>query len=284
MNTQEQANLANKVNHSNIGQDKLNISQDCRTKTQESTNLALEKRTGNNANNVFADFIEGTKKGLPIAFGYIPVGFAFGLMAVKGGIPVWIAIMISMTNLTSAGQFAGAGLIIANASLYEITLTTFVINIRYMLMSLSLSQKIVENMPRLQRSIMAFGITDETFAVASLEDKEITFSLMMGLIAAPYWGWSLGTALGAVLTTFLPGILQNAMGIALYAMFIALIIPASKKSKAALAVVIAAISLSSLFNWVAVFEQLSQGWIIIIATIIASAIGATFFPRTEDEI
>jgi len=228
-------------------------------------------------------FRKGINKGLPIAFGYVPVAFAFGLMAVKGGIPGWIAILISMTNLTSAGQFAGAGLIIANATLFEITLTTLVINIRYMLMSLSLSQKVNEKMPSSQRSMMAFGITDETFAVAAMEEEEITFPYMMGLIIVPYFGWAFGTALGAGLTAYLPETLQNAMGIALYAMFIALIIPAFKKSKAAFVVVLVAVFISSMFRWAPHLNQLSQGWVIIIATILASSCGALLFPRQEEE-
>jgi predicted branched-subunit amino acid permease len=192
--------------------------------------------------------------------------------------------LISLTNLTSAGQFAGAGLIIAHASLFEITLTTFVINIRYMLMSLSLSQKISEEMPIIKRSVMAFGITDETFTVASLEKEEITFSYMMGLVTGPYWGWGLGTVFGALCTSILPATLQNSMGIALYAMFIALIVPATKKSKAALVVTIIAISISSIFKWTPYLNTISTGWMIIIATIIASTLGAIFFPREKDEI
>lgn len=230
-----------------------------------------------------SDFSRGIKQGIPIALGYIPVSFTFGLMAVNGGIPVWITIMISLTNLTSAGQFAGAGLIIANASLFEITLTTFVINIRYMLMSLSLSQKITR-MPLFKKCIMAFGITDETFAVASMEKSEVSFAYMMGLIACPYWGWALGTVLGALTTSLLSEKLQSSMGIALYAMFIALFVPASKKSKAALVVVIVAVSLSSVLKWAPFLNQISSGWSIIIATIIASTVGAVLFPRKEDEL
>jgi len=228
------------------------------------------------------DFKRGVNQGIPIALGYIPVSFTFGLMAVEGGIPAWIAVLISLTNLTSAGQFAGAGLIIANASLFEISLTTFVINIRYMLMSLSLSQKIAARMPLVKRCIMAFGITDETFAVASLEKEEISFPYMAGLISCPYAGWVLGTLLGAVTTSILPAALQSSMGIALYAMFIALFVPASKKSKSAFIVVIIAISISSAFKWVPYINKISGGWSIIIATIIASAIGAVLFPREED--
>lgn len=228
------------------------------------------------------DFRRGLKQGLPIAFGYIPVSFTFGLMAVSGGIPAWVAIIISLTNLTSAGQFAGAGLIIANASLFEITATTFVINIRYMLMSLSLSQKITE-MPLFKKCIMAFGITDEIFAVASLEKKEVSFAYMMGLISCPYWGWALGTALGALTTSILPEKLQSSMGIALYAMFIALFIPASKKSKAALIVVITAVGMSSMLKWMPFLQKISAGWSIIMVTIIAATAGAVLFPRKEDE-
>ena len=230
-----------------------------------------------------SDFSRGIKQGIPIALGYIPVSFTFGLMAVNGGIPVWIAILISLTNLTSAGQFAGAGLIIAGASLFEITLTTFVINIRYMLMSLSLSQKITR-MPLFEKCVMAFGITDETFAVASLEKREVSFAYMMGLITCPYWGWALGTVLGALTTSFLSEKLQSSMGIALYAMFIALFVPASKKSKAALAVVVMAVSLSSLVKWTPYLNKISSGWSIIIATIIASIVGAVLFPKEEDQI
>jgi len=230
------------------------------------------------------EFRRGVNQGLPITLGYIPVAFTFGLMAVNGGIPVWTAILISLTNLTSAGQFAGASLIIANASLFEITLATFVINIRYMLMSLSLSQKITSKMPMFKRCIMAFGITDEIFTVASLEKGQVTFAYMIGLTVCPYFGWTLGTVLGAGITSMLPKTLQSSMGIALYAMFIALIVPSAKKSKAALAVVIAAVFISTIFKLLPCMKLISGGWSIIIATIIAAVIGAVFFPRKDDEL
>lgn len=231
-----------------------------------------------------ADFFHGLRQGIPIALGYIPVSFTFGLMAVNGGIPVWTAILISLSNLTSAGQFAGTNLIIANASLLEITLTTFVVNIRYMLMSLSLSQKVAPQMAFLKRCIMAFGITDETFAIASLGKGEITFGYFLGLVTCPYWGWALGTALGALTSSVLPRTIQSSMGIALYAMFIALVVPAAKKSRAAFVVAITAIFISSFFHWAPYFARMSGGWSIIFATIIASAVGAFFYPREDDEI
>ncbi|HHW66358.1 MAG TPA: AzlC family ABC transporter permease [Epulopiscium sp.] len=227
------------------------------------------------------DFSRGFKLGIPIALGYFPVSFTFGLMAVNGGIPVWLAIFISLSNLTSAGQFAGTSLIISNASLFEIGLTTFIINIRYMLMSLSLSQRITPCMSLLQRCIIAFGITDETFAVASLEEKELTFPFMSGLIVGPFLGWVLGTAVGAIACSILPEQLQSAMGIALYAMFIALVVPTAKKSRAALMVVLTGILISSCLKWIPYISQISDGFRIIAATIVASTVGAIFFPKEE---
>jgi predicted branched-subunit amino acid permease len=236
-----------------------------------------------NKKEYLSKFKLGVRQGMPIALGYLPVSFTFGLIAVKGGIPVGAAILISMTNLTSAGQFAGTSLIIANATLGEISLTTFVINIRYLLMSLSLAQRVAPLTSFLKRCIMAFGITDETFAVASLEEKEITFPYMLGLITCPYWGWALGTALGAVTSSILPQPLQSSMGIALYGMFIALIVPAAKKEKAALVIVVIAVLISSLFTWLPKINSISGGWSIIIATIVASGIGAVIFPREDED-
>ena len=167
---------------------------------------------------------------MPIALGYIPVSFSFGMLAVQNGIPAWAAIVISMTNLTSAGQFAGMNIISAAGGMWEMAITTFVINLRYMLMSLSLSQKIGK-MSLARRLITAFGITDEVFAVASTTPIAITFPFMLGLIAIPYIGWTLGTVLGAFINNLLPTSLADAMGITLYAMFIAIIIPASRRDK-----------------------------------------------------
>ncbi len=230
------------------------------------------------------DFYYGIKKGVPIALGYIPVSFTFGLMVVNGGMPVWAAILISLSNFTSAGQFAGANLIIANSTFFEIGLTTFVVNIRYMLMSLSLSQKIKQDMSLLKRCVMSFGITDETFTIASLEKGELSFSYMIGLISCPYIGWALGTTLGAVVCSMLPETLQNSMGIALYAMFIALVIPPAKKSKAALFVAATAVGVSCVFAWLPLLKGVSGGWSIIACTIIAAGLGAALFPREEDEV
>ncbi|NMA85122.1 MAG: AzlC family ABC transporter permease [Epulopiscium sp.] len=229
-----------------------------------------------------SDLKIGIKKGIPICLGYIPVSFTFGLMAVNGGLPPWFPIFISITNLTSAGQFAGLNLILQNSSLIEIGMTIFIINIRYMLMSLALSQKISPNMSFAKRALISHGITDETFAVASMETEEISFEYLLGLIIGPILGWTLGTALGALACSVLPTSIQSAMGIALYAMFIALVIPATKHSKKIGIVVFIAVLLSCAFTWIAFFLTMSSGWKLITATILAAGIGASFFPVEEE--
>ena len=224
------------------------------------------------------DFKHGLKRGMPIAIGYIPVSFTFGLMAVSGGLPVWMAVFISLSNLTSAGQFAGTNLIIAGAGFLEITLTTFIINIRYMLMSLSLSQRIDKSMTLRERLITAFGITDETFAVSSMEPGILTYSYMLGLILGPIIGWSTGTLLGALISSALPTSLSSAMGIALYGMFIAIIIPPAKKSKAIAYVILISVVITCILKYAPIFSIISAGFRVIIATILGAGIGAILFP------
>ena len=245
--------------------------------------IELELETIHTNTSARDDFIYGIKRGVPICLGYIPVSFTFGLMAVEGGLPPWFAIFISMSNLTSAGQFAGLGIILENGSLLEIAMTTFIINLRYMLMSLSLSQKVDPFMSLMKRALVSFGITDEVFAIASIGPKILTFPYMFGLIIPPIFGWTLGTALGALISSILPHSIQNAMGIALYAMFIALVVPVAKKSKQVAIIIIVAVTIHSVFTWVHVFDALSGGWKLIITTIIASSIGAYLFPREVEE-
>lgn len=226
-------------------------------------------------------FQYGIKRGLPIAIGYLPVSFTFGLMAVNGGLPVWLAIFISLTNLTSAGQFAGTNLIFAGAGLFEIGLTTFVINIRYMLMSLSLSQKIDTNIGLFKRLVFSFGITDETFSVASMETGKLSNAYLLGLISGPIVGWSLGTALGALICSALPASLASAMGIALYGMFIAIIIPPARKSKAVVVVLALSIVIHCCLRYLPVFSFISSGFQVILATMLSAGIGAVLFPMEE---
>ena len=130
-------------------------------------------------------FRRGLRDGIPICLGYLSVSFTFGMMATNGGLPVWFSVVISMTNLTSAGQFAGTAIIIAAGSLIELAVTTFIINIRYMLMSLSLSQKVDPKMSLAARFAIAFGITDEIFAVSMQQKERINTKYFTGLILTP---------------------------------------------------------------------------------------------------
>lgn len=228
-------------------------------------------------------FIKGVKHGIPIGVGYLPVSFTFGFLAVSGGLPVWMACLISLTNLTSAGQFAGTNLILAGAGYVEVALTTFVINLRYMLMSLSLSQKLDQTTGTLKRLVLAFGITDETFVVSSLQSGILKASYMLGLISMPILGWNVGTLLGGTVSTILPVALQNAMGIALYAMFIALIIPAARDSRHVLSVIFVAVAVNCILKYIPLFGFISSGFRVILATVLASAYGAWKYPKEEEE-
>ncbi len=231
----------------------------------------------------------GLRKGIPIFLGYLPVSFTFGFMAVSGGLPVWLAVFMSATNLTSAGQFAGMNLIFAQAGYLELALTTFVINLRYSLMSLSLSQRIDHGIPIWKRLIFSFGITDETFVVASMEADAsaekggLSAGFLFGLITLPFIGWTFGTFLGGSVSTLLPPSLQNAMGIGLYAMFIALIIPASREKKEVCVVVILAVIFACTLKYAPLLRQISSGFRVILATILAAGLGAFLFPEDEKE-
>lgn len=227
-------------------------------------------------------FIYGVKRGFPIALGYLPVSFTFGLMAVNGGLPLWLAVFISLSNLTSAGQFAGTSLILSGAGYLEITLTTFVINIRYMLMSLSLSQKLDKKITLPQRLIFGFGITDETFSIASAEAGALTNEYMLGLISTPILGWTLGTFLGGLICSSLPEALSSAMGIALYGMFIAIIVPPATASRPICAIILLSIAITVALKYLPLFSFISDGFRVIIATVIGAAFGAYFYPVKEE--
>ncbi len=230
-----------------------------------------------------AEFKQGLAAGMPIGIGYVPVAFTFGFMAVSGGLPVWAAVLISFTNLTSAGQFAGTNLIVAGAGSVEVALTTFVINLRYILMSLALSQKIDAAASLKERLIWSFGITDETFVVASVGNKTLTSSYMFGLIALPILGWNAGTLLGGCISQVLPEALQNAMGIGLYAMFVALIVPAARDSARVLLIILIAVAVNCLLMYIPAFSFISSGFRVILATIAASAVGAFLYPEESGE-
>ncbi|MBU1105201.1 MAG: AzlC family ABC transporter permease [Candidatus Riflebacteria bacterium] len=225
-------------------------------------------------------FFSGLCDGIPICLGYIVVSMSFGMLAVAQNIPISIAIALSMTNMTSAGQFAAVNLAGTFASYAEIGVATLVINIRYALMSLVLSQKI-EKMPFFKRMIIAFGITDEIFTLASTRSEKVNFRYMSGLIVTPYIGWAMGTTLGATINSLLPKAIAAAMGITLYGMFIAIVMPAAKEEKAVLITLIIAMFLSCVFRYAPYLSQLSSGWAVIIVTLVTAALAATMVQIKE---
>ncbi|MBP5710767.1 MAG: AzlC family ABC transporter permease [Bacteroidales bacterium] len=228
------------------------------------------------------EYIRGLLSGKSIGLGYIPVSFTFGLVAVQMGFSPWLAVFISFTNLASAGQFAGIRLIEGGAPIIELCMTTFVINLRYFLMSLTLTQKIVPKMPLWKRCIMAFGVTDEIFALASMEKEDVQFPFFGGLMTLPIVGWSFGTFLGAFAAELLPPIVQACMGIALYCMFIAIIIPPATDDKHILYSILIAAAFSCIFKYVPGINIISQtggGWSMIISAVAAAAICASLLKR-----
>lgn len=227
-----------------------------------------------------ANFKTGLWHGVPIALGYLFVSFGFGISAVAAGISILASVGISLTNLTSAGQVAGIAVIAAGGSVAELALTQLVINIRYSLMGIALTQKLCPNYSKLHRMITSFGITDEVFGVASSRDFEITPSYMYGLILLPIVGWTMGTLLGAVAGNILPEKLSAAMGIMIYGMFVAIVVPEMKKTKPVILAVAIAAGVSVLLHYV--FTFISAGFSIVISGVVASAITALFFPIKED--
>lgn len=229
------------------------------------------------------EFLEGARDGLPICLGYFSVSMAFGLTAVLSGVPAWAAVVISLTNLTSAGQFAGMNLLAAHGALLEVGLTTLIINIRYFLMSISVSQKVEQKMTMKERLALSFGITDEIFAVSMQRDRELTGAYLGGLMLTPIVGWTLGTLTGAVATSFMPEILSNAFGIALYGMFIAVIVPPAREKKSVLFAVLLAVAASVACSILPGIRRLSSGWTIILITVAVCGIASWLYPIEESE-
>ncbi|MBQ8239052.1 MAG: AzlC family ABC transporter permease [Oscillospiraceae bacterium] len=226
----------------------------------------------------------GVNRGLPVGVGYFSVSFGFGAMAAAQGIKALDAALISLTNLTSAGQFAGLTLIIAAAGLWEMILTQVVINSRYALMSLALSQKMGQKIGILPRLVIAFFNTDEIFALAMAERNPLTVPFMLGLGTTPILGWTAGTLCGALAGSVLPLAVRTALGVMLYGMFIAIVVPPARQERPVLVTVILALVLSCLFTWVPGLQAVSAGISIVICTVAAAAICAWLFPIAEEEV
>lgn len=224
--------------------------------------------------------MEGIRDGLPIALGYLSVSFTFGMAASAAGLNWMEAVVISATNLTSAGQFAGLALIQSQAAMIELALTTLVINLRYSLMSLSLAQKLDPALTTLQKGLLAFGNTDEIFAVA-ISQPVIRFPYMFGLMIMPFLGWTGGTLLGCLFSTLLPEAVRSAFGVAIYGMFIAIVCPAARQLRPVAVVALSAVMLSTVIRICPLLSWISEGFSIILCTLAAAALGAALYPVQE---
>lgn len=232
---------------------------------------------------MFKAYRKGLLHGMPIALGYLSVAFAFGIQAVSLGLSPVQALLISMLNVTSAGQLAGLQLMAGGAGLAEMALTQLTINMRYSLMSLSLSQKLDNSMTVPHRLLLSFCNTDEVFAVASQQPGTIGKAYLYGLTNGPWLGWSAGTVIGALAGNFLPVSVTNALGIAIYAMFIAIVLPPFRENRAIRKVIFIAVAMSCLLQLLPLFAFLSDGFRIIICAVVSAAAGAWLWPIPQPE-
>ena len=230
------------------------------------------------------EYTAGMKAGMPVCIGYFSVSFGFGAMAVAQGLSVWHAILISATNLTSAGQFAGLTVIAAGAALIEMILTQLVINSRYALMSLALGPRFGPTVGTGKRLAAAFFNTDEIFALGMAREGKLTTAYFLGAGTVAALGWTGGTAMGALAGSLLPLAVRASLGVMLYGMFIAIVVPQARQEKPILLSVVLALVFSCLFSWVPVLKDVSAGLAIVICTVAAAAICALVCPVEEEAV
>ncbi len=228
-------------------------------------------------------FLRGLRAGVPVGIGYLSVSFTFGIMAVRYGLAWWQALLISMTTLTSAGQLAGIGIMSVGGSYLELFVSQLTINVRYSFMSVSLSQKTDSKFRGVWRLLLGFFMTDEIFAIASSQ-KEVSRIYFTGLSIAPYIGWTFGTLFGALLGAVLPARLMSALGIAIYGMFVAIVVPDARRERSILSAALISVALSCIFYFTPVIKQLPMGIMISVCAIAAALVCALLFPiRSETD-
>lgn len=228
------------------------------------------------------NYFRGVRAGIPIGLGYLSVSFGLGILAVSMGMHVWQAVLISMVTLTSAGQLSGIHTMCMPGQYMEMLVSQMTINVRYSFMSICLSQKTDSKFKGIYRLLLGFFMTDEIFAVASTE-KSVSRSFFLGLAAAPYIGWTCGTLLGALLGDVLPERVMGALCLAIYAMFVAIIIPEVRAEKTLGIVVGVSVLLSTAFYYLPILKNISSGLAVTVCAIVAAVVGALFFPKKDEE-
>ncbi len=229
-------------------------------------------------------FLSGMKDGIPIGLGYFAVAFALGITAYNIGFNAIQAFVASISCTASAGEYAAFAVIGAGGSFAELAVIELVSNARYLLLSCTLSQKIDPSLPIWHRLLMSHGITDEIFAINIAREGNADPFYSYGAMLVSQPAWALGTAIGVIVGNILPEIVVTALSVAIYGMFIAIIIPAAKKEKVVAGIVVVCFVLSTLFSKLSIFGSISSGVKIIILTVVISAAAAVMFPvEVRDE-
>lgn len=226
---------------------------------------------------------KGLHDGIPIALGYLAVGFTLGIAAKNAGFTPFQAMVASLTNNASAGEFAAFTLITAGASYLEVAVMELVANARYLLMSCALSQKLSPDTPLLHRLLISYDVTDEIFGVAVSEPGKLNPFYNYGMMTVAIPGWSLGTFFGVIMGNILPANIVSALSVGLYGMFLAIIIPPARKSKVIAALVTISMVSSYIFSRLPVISNISSGIRTIILTVVIAGIAAVLFPVKEED-
>ena len=229
------------------------------------------------------NFLSGMRDGIPIALGYLAVSFTLGIACRNIGMSAFDATVMSLTNLTSAGEFAALSIIVAGAGYWEMALSQFVINLRYMLMSASLSQKLAPDTPLYHRLLVGYGVTDEIFGISINVPGRLDPFYTYGAVSIASPAWALGTCLGVVLGNVLPERIVVALSVALYGMFIAIIVPPARKDKTLALLVLVSMAASWAFPLVPFLAGISGGMKIILLTVVISLIAALLFPLPAEK-
>ena len=227
-------------------------------------------------------FRNGNIDGIPIALGYFAVAFALGIAAKNAGFTALQAAVVSLTNLASAGQYAGFTQVAAKAGYVEMAFTILVTNARYMLMSSALSQKFDEKTPFFHRFIVGYSVTDEIFGICSGVPGKLNPMYAYGAMLLTVPGWTLGTYFGVIMGNALPVRVVSALSVALYGMFIAIIIPPARKSKVIMGLVSFSMVLSALFTYAPALREIPSGMRVIILTVVIAAVASLLFPVKDD--
>lgn len=224
---------------------------------------------------------QGAHDAIPIGLGYFAVSFSLGIICRSSGLSVFQGFLASFLNNTSAGEFAAITLIGASASYMEIALVTLIANARYMLMSCALSQRMQQGQSFIHRLIVAFAVTDELFGIAIARKGSLNPWYYYGAMAVAIPGWSLGTACGIVAGSALPERIVSALSVALFGMFLAIIIPPARESRIILTVVAVSFIASFIATYVEPLSQLTGGTRTIILTVAIAAAAAWLRPVHE---